>query len=100
MTYIIDATYDPSWGRYGIWIAKQLDGERHALTSEGLELKTPGEYCAATAYFDKPQLEVLMSRLWDEGIRPSNWGHDGQVAALKDHLQDMRRLVFNGEAGK
>lgn len=97
MTNSINAGYSPETGLYGLWIYKDTLEVRSLLTDEGLQEHAPGTYREATAYLNKSQLEVLMSRLWDEGIRPSNWGHEGQVSALKDHLADMRRLVFNSD---
>lgn len=36
----------------------------------------------------------LLQVLWDIGIRPH--GREAEMQAVKLHLQDMRRLVFNG----
>jgi len=48
------------------------------------------------------QLEMDLSRklfqaMWDEGFRPES-GHGGgaQVEAMTAHLEDMRKLVFEG----
>lgn len=39
--------------------------------------------------------QSLMDALFDAGIRPTaGFGSPGQVAAIKEHLEDMRRLVF------
>jgi len=37
----------------------------------------------------------LMDELWRCGIRPTEEGTAGQVAAMQAHLQDMRKLVFD-----
>ena len=40
--------------------------------------------------------QELMDSLWNIGIRPSNGeGSVGQIGAIKDHLHDLQRLVFN-----
>lgn len=44
-------------------------------------------------------IEFLQSALeaaWEQGLRPKNWRLETteQVAAMDNHLQDMRRLVF------
>lgn len=38
----------------------------------------------------------LMDELWQAGVKPSqSIGSTGQVEAIKYHLEDMRKLVFN-----
>jgi hypothetical protein len=40
-------------------------------------------------------MQMLMDDLWHVGVRPTGVkAPDAQIAALKDHLDDMRRLVF------
>ena len=39
--------------------------------------------------------QELMDSLWYSGIRPtSGEGNVGQIGAMKEHLNDMRKLVF------
>ena len=38
----------------------------------------------------------LMDELWNAGLRPTCEGTAGQLAATQAHLNDMRRLVFEG----
>ena len=41
--------------------------------------------------------QYLMDQLWDCGLRPSEGtGSAGAMAATQKHLEDMRRLVFDG----
>ena len=42
---------------------------------------------------------ALMNALWSAGLRPTVGRHDSQsqVEAMKYHLEDMRRLVFEAE---
>lgn len=43
----------------------------------------------------RPAAQILMDALWRCDIRPSTTNKDQQTyEALRDHLQDMRRLVF------
>jgi len=40
--------------------------------------------------------ERLMDDLWAAGVRPSNnVGNEGALSATKNHLEDMRKLVFD-----
>jgi hypothetical protein len=41
---------------------------------------------------------ALIDELWRAGVRPSEHGSAGQLAATEKHLQDMRRLVFESLA--
>lgn len=44
------------------------------------------------------QAQKLMDNLWDCGIRPSEGsGSAGSFAAQGRHLEDMRKLVFEGD---
>lgn len=36
----------------------------------------------------------FLQALWDAGLRPNDEGSVGQLAAVKYHLEDMRKLVF------
>lgn len=43
----------------------------------------------------------LIDAMWDAGLRPTgSHGSAGQLAATELHLEDMRRLVFQGGKGK
>ena len=47
------------------------------------------------------EAQILMDELWKFGIRPSDGsGNVGQISALEKHLNDMRHLVFKGNAPK
>ena len=41
-------------------------------------------------------LQSALNAAWEMGMRPTNWRLETteQVAAMDNHLQDMRRLVF------
>ena len=42
--------------------------------------------------------QILMDDLWQAGIRPTEGaGSAGAMAAVKYHLEDMRKLVFEKE---
>lgn len=38
--------------------------------------------------------QKLMDALWGLGIRPSGAGSEGQLAAVQNHLTDMRQINF------
>jgi len=40
-------------------------------------------------------VQKLMDNLWDMGFRPSKeYGGAGALGAMKEHLEDLRKLVF------
>lgn len=39
-------------------------------------------------------LQSLMDELWEKGIRPSDIGTPGHLAATTKHLEDMRAIAF------
>lgn len=55
------------------------------------------EYAGETPLLRLREVEAqqLMDALWAAGLRPSEGvGSAGAMKAVQDHLQDMRRLVF------
>tara|TARA_R110000796_G_scaffold247856_1_gene373869 strand:+ start:1139 stop:1492 length:354 start_codon:yes stop_codon:yes gene_type:complete len=96
----INVGFMPDRGRFGVWcytsnrIVRDGDADSYLITEEGVELHEPGMFRSPTLDISREQAERLMSQLWAEGIRPNGWGHEGQVDALKAHLEDMRRLAL------
>ena len=57
-----------------------------------------GTVIEPTVRLDDGAAQQLMNELWKIGVRPTNGeGSVGQIGATERHLEDMRRLVFNGE---
>ena len=70
------------------WYAKELI----IHTPSGDEM---GEVIEPLLHLTKEELQKWLDELWGLGIRPSNGESSiGEIGALKYHLQDMRRLVF------
>lgn len=47
---------------------------------------------------DRATAQNLLDGLWNAGFRPRNGeGMNAQVDAIKEHLSDMRKLVFDGK---
>ena len=48
-----------------------------------------------TFSLQRSAIQALFNKLWDDGFRPTDGtGNSGHVEALKYHLEDMRKLVF------
>lgn len=51
-----------------------------------------------TMNIQETEAQVLMDDLWAAGLRPTEGsGSAGAIAAVKFHLEDMRKLVFKGK---
>lgn len=52
-------------------------------------------YIEKTCSITDDSAQQLMDELWRIGVRPSNGeGNVGQIGAMKDHLEDMRKIAF------
>ena len=89
-------------------IVENLDGTATVGLAEPMTFKTlskeeelmPVEI-PATMVVSPEDAKQLMDELWRIGVRPSDGtGSVGQLGAVKDHLEDMRALVFRKEPGK
>lgn len=70
-------------------------------TCQQITLSFPDEGVAPNASFRLTidQAQTLMDDLWTAGLRPTEGhGSAGAMAATQKHLDDMRRLVFDGTA--
>jgi len=57
--------------------------------------REPGLQSDASLSLSPKLAQDLMNGLWNAGFRPNDGeGSGGHIAALKYHLEDMRKLVF------
>ena len=54
----------------------------------------PGEFIDPTMTLNSQQAQMLMDAMWNAGIRPSDQGSPGQIAAMKAHTDDLRKIAF------
>ncbi len=84
---------------FNFWLCEERDGkyleaksklemvERELFSTDGFD---------NTFHVSDEAAQALLDDLWAAGYRPSNGnGHEGQLAATKDHLADMRKIAFN-----
>lgn len=78
-------------------IDKREDGTTAVATNVVMEEREPGSaYIAPLLAMTKQEAQSLFDVLWAEGFRPMDGtGNGGHIEALKYHLEDMRKLVFN-----
>tara|TARA_R110000764_G_scaffold36736_1_gene81934 strand:+ start:12107 stop:12454 length:348 start_codon:yes stop_codon:yes gene_type:complete len=93
--YSISAGFQPDGNFYGIWIHVRIgeDNNRYLITEDGLEPHEPGMSKPATARLTKAQAEALMAQLWADGIRPPAANLEGQLVAMREHLEDVQATL-------
>jgi len=53
-------------------------------------------FASAPMTLTKESVQRMMDQLWECGVRPSNGaGNVGELAAVKEHLKDMRDIAFS-----
>jgi hypothetical protein len=76
-----------------------LDPERREYAAATFELKKDLAECfeiPPLTHMNAPQAQMLMDDLWNCGLRPSEGtGSAGALAAVQQHLADMRKIVFH-----
>lgn len=69
----------------GISIATNITFEKHI----------PENLASPLTVLRETEAQELLEELWKVGFRPKEVGTGGQIASIKYHLEDMRKLVFN-----
>jgi len=91
--------YEPAEMAFNIYIRT---GDRivEPVTFSMFEPKTHA-FVEPSMKMQREEAQALFQSLWDAGLRPNDGeGTTGHVAALKYHLEDMRRLVFEDNTPK
>lgn len=61
---------------------------------------TPGAEVSPVLSLTQTDMQSLMDQLWSCGVRPTEGqGSAGAMAAVQEHLKDLRRLLFDKGAG-
>ena len=69
---------------------KEMEFNDKAMIEGQFGLKTASEF-----------LQAMLDCAWENGLRPTNYQHkdkDGEIAALRDHLGDLRLVALKGLA--
>jgi len=100
---IINGTATPH-GTCAMSLGQHVDGRDYTIGFTYDEID-PGRTGAKMWHaMQTEELQIMMDALWSAGVRPkvlnpiettgSEGFNAGKVAAMQDHLADMRRLVF------
>ena len=90
------AAMNYSWNQLQLWIYNPTNKQ---ITLEPSEV-TRGDYevCSPSFSLNPEDAQRLFESLWKAGLRPAKVeSAEGELAATKYHLEDMRKLAFKGE---
>ena len=100
----VSIDYDPRIRGTRIWIVQEKADGFHAFRAIGFEdrIVSPSEELEPTFVFGRREghefLQELSDALVRAGFKPDEIeASSKQVAAIKNHLEDMRTLVFKGK---
>lgn len=92
-----------SWASFGYDFAigmKHQDGTVSIMEPIAFKKLEDGFLLPKSSIINMPKesAQDLMDAMWSAGVRPSNGeGNVGQIGAMREHLDDMRRIVFKGD---
>ena len=93
----IRACYEPMFNRVGLYFMAVKGNDRYKVEPLVLTKTERFESVSPTVSVeDKRELQDLMDDLWSMGLRPSARSDEykAQLSTMKNHLNDMRTLVF------
>ena len=87
------------WDAFGLDIMRKEDDVQQRAVAETIVFQDVEPHAISMDHVPPLRLsyedaQQLMDELFRIGIRPSDQGSPGQLAAVKYHLEDMRKLVF------
>jgi hypothetical protein len=83
-----------------ILFPRRYDGQRFNLTLNIEELAWAQSSKPIIDPFNKEGIQTekviqsIIDAAWEFGMRPSGYKAEGEIAAIKGHLEDMRKIVF------
>lgn len=83
-----------SWGLVVCTLDAQGNPEHLVDSGPSSDTITPATLIEPTMRLDENDVQDLMDQLWAQGVRPSRGSAEGELAATKRHLEDMRALAF------
>ncbi len=91
------AYYTPGSFKIGLYGSSVIEGKRFVV--EPVETKAVEKYEASLPFLEvneKGEFQDLLDDLWSMGLRPSAKADEykAQLETMKNHLNDMRALVF------
>ncbi len=96
----ISVNYNAAWRRYEFYLLRsdRLGGDvthvGEPVVLRPLE-EGGGWELPPTFWMTDDAAQRLMDELWVAGVRPREAGTIGQIDAMRAHLEDLRRLVFD-----
>lgn len=97
-TTIFQATRAPWNASIELHMAVRAEGVLSVAQPVVMKAADEAQLHAPFMRLDFTAAQLLMDELWHCGLRPTEGsGSAGSLAATERHLQDMRKLVFEGK---
>lgn len=93
---LFDASRDIRFGG-GIQLRvaeERPDGKLAVWTAITVEVRDGGDYVPPLVQLKEANAQALIDELWRAGLRPSDIGSAGHLAATKLHLEDMQAIAM------
>lgn len=89
--------YNVARGAFDLYVkSKTISGTPCVIDEYKESFPLDGEQIDPLFTLEEDEAQQLIDGLWAAGVRPKEIGTAGHLAATQYHLEDMRRLVFNG----
>lgn len=92
---------DQPWAlNLGVWLVdRRADGSNGVAAPVVFAPVPEGESTPPSLSLSREAAQDLMSRMWQLGIRPREGeGTLAHVSAMQQHIEDLRKVAFKGEA--
>lgn len=103
VTWIIRSRYEEWREARDVALIFERDGRRSIALPLTMKPLADGEFVTPTFSGQGENdgqefLQAVLDHAWEAGLRPKGFlDTPNQIAALKDHLADLRSIVFKGE---
>jgi hypothetical protein len=86
---------------YEIVFSKQVSNDEYEILQPDLKsvkkIKIGAAYDGSTIRLSRDMVKDMFNALWDDGIRPKERRYETEMSLVNNHLQDMRKLVFENK---
>lgn len=88
----------PFHGKYEVGIFSEQGGK--SVVAQPLEFTENEDFLTTepTTVLSRDEMQAMFNQLWKLGFRPMDGtGNSGHIEAMRNHLEDMRKLVFDNK---
>lgn len=77
-----------------VWFYRNSSDHVETLQVTTVKVENEGVIHDCSLSLKYEECQKLMDALWNSGVRPTEVGSPGQLAALSAHLKDMQKIAF------